>query len=415
MPNAMNTSNVIAGTPAARRRWRDAPLVILKIDAPQSPHGYKLRIMALARTLEWRILDLLFHDGLLPRNILPQGAFVDRLPTDPVVREFRRRGCRLVRIGALPHPLDRTVPAVVEDQAAAGRLAAEHFAERRFRHVGFVGYKPLSNNLAMYRGFRERAVECGCTCHLLEFKELVGGEGELPKEEKIRLRLREFAEWIARVPKPVGVLTSNDVLAGRLCGAVLEAGLEIPDEVAMLGHGNEVPICESAPVPLSSIDFGDGHAEAAVRIMLDLLAGKPGPARAVRVPPRGIAVRASTDVQAVADPLVARALRHIWDHFDLDLSVDDVAREVGVSRRHLERAFRPLVGRGVSAELRRKRVTELSRLLLTTDRPFADLAPVAGFRTLAGAHKCFRQEYGTTPHKYRARERARERGMPDAS
>lgn len=405
MPSRKGNSRLIPGTPVARRRRREAPLVILHMSWVTSP--YKARVVQLARSLQWRILDLEFYQGLLPPGLRPQGAFVDEMATDLFVRQLRRRGCHVVRFGALPHPMHRAVPTVVEDQAAAGRLAAEHFAERRFHHVGFVGFKPLSDNLAMYEGFRDRAAELECKCHLLEFRKLVGKDAAATWEESIQLRNREFAEWIARVPKPIGVLTLNDGLAGRLCGVAQEAGFLVPEEVAMLGHGNKVAVCESAPVPLSSIDMGAGAAEAAVRVMQDLLAGKPWPARAVRVPPTGIVVRASTDVQAIADSVVAIALRLIWNHFDRDLSVDDVARVARVSRRHLERAFQSHVGWGVSEELRRKRVLELRHLLVTTDEPLAALAPAAGFRTLNNAHKCFRKAYGASPRKYRERERAK--------
>ena len=104
---------------------------------------------------------------------------------------------------------------------------------------------------------------------------------------------------------------------------------------------------------------------------------------------------------AVADPAVAHALRFMWDRLEQDLSVNDVADEVGVNRQKLERAFRAHLHRGVNAELRRKRLEEFSRLLLATDRPIADLAPLTGFRTMAHLHKTFRQVHGMSPRQFR--------------
>ncbi|MBT3296050.1 MAG: hypothetical protein HN919_05185 [Verrucomicrobia bacterium] len=57
------------------------------------------------------------------------------------------------------------------------------------------------------------------------------------------------------------------------------------------------------------------------------------------IPPRGVVARRSTDVLAVADPAVARAMRFMWDHLDQNLSVEDVAMQASVSRRKLERIF----------------------------------------------------------------------------
>jgi LacI family transcriptional regulator len=369
--------------------------------------GMKQCLAALSREQGWKIVDLSFYDGRLPSGPPPQGVFVDLLPEHPLVLKLRKLGCHVVRIGSLPHPRDSAVPAIVEDRAAAGRLAAEHFAERRFRHVGFVGYAPIAkfDFVRMFNGFRERAIELGCECHVLAFRTLDARASSLPSPEKMQLRLREFAEWIGRVPKPIGILTIHDHLAASLSIAALDAGLTVPAQVAVLGHGNG-PGCEMAPVQLSSVEPGtEVQAGAAVRLMRDLLAGKPAPKSTVFFAPRGIVVRQSTDVLAAADPAVARAIRFLWDHIEQNLSVDDVVAAASTPRRTLERVFREQVGHGIHAELHRRRLERFCELLKTTRLSVTDLAPAVGFRDKNYLHAVFRRAFRMTPRAYRLRHR----------
>jgi len=120
------------------------------------------------------------------------------------------------------------------------------------------------------------------------------------------------------------------------------------------------------------------------------------------IPPKPIVTRASTEILAVDDPRVARALVFMWEHLDLDLSVDDIAREVGVSRRSLERAFCACLDRGINAELQRKRLEVFHDKLVSTDLPIAHLASMVGFRSIAHLRRSFRSAYGLSAREYRA-------------
>jgi LacI family transcriptional regulator len=160
--------------------------------------------------------------------------------------------------------------------------------------------------------------------------------------------------------------------------------------------------CELAPVALSAVEVRDQVlATQAMRLLRRLMGGGPAPKEPVMIPPVRITERQSTNVLAVDDPTVARALRYIWNHIELDLSVDDIAREVGVPRYRLERGFRRYLQRGVNAELRRRRLDEFRRLLRSSDAPIAELSARIGFRSLESMHRCFRNAYGTTPGRYR--------------
>jgi LacI family transcriptional regulator len=356
-------------------------------------------ILAAAHEYGWRLQHLSFFDGFLPPDLEVHGVIDEHLAGESEVEHLREDGCPVVRLGKLPNPHDHLLPAVLPDYAAAGRLAAMHLAERGFRELGYVGYQ--FNEVAETIGvaFNERAEELGCTCHFLE----LGGEKERDRSRQ-ELRRERLREWFTSRPKPFAVFTYSDHTAGQLCAACLSTGLSIPEDVAILGYGNVVHHCETAPVEISSVDANqEAFGREAARLLKRLMDGEPAPVDPIMVPPKAIAQRHSTDVLAVPNPVVARALRYIWDHFELSLSVIDIAREVGVSRSALDRAFRRYLGRTVNAELRRKRLERCMELLRSTDMPIADIAAVTGFPNHSYLYRTFQSAFGMTPRQFRLR------------
>jgi LacI family transcriptional regulator len=113
----------------------------------------------------------------------------------------------------------------------------------------------------------------------------------------------------------------------------------------------------------------------------------------------------STDVLAIDDVLVAKAVRWIRANSDRRLSVPMVARAVGGGRQRLERRFRRVLDRSVQEEIRRARVEAAKSLLHTTRAPLADVAKRSGFSTAALLSVAFRRELGVSPGLYRRRIR----------
>jgi len=352
----------------------------------------------------WNLFDLSLSYGALPVDPAPKGAIIDWAPELALRRQLQEACIPSVILGyGVADPDYHAAGAnVARDLAAQGRLAAEHFADRGFRQVGYVGHSPWGNAKGLNDALHERAAELEIDCFL---HQLAPGDAETKTRAALyERRSREFAAWLHSVPRPLGLLTYNDFMAGKLCVMAQVAGFMVPEDVAILGCGNDTYACETSPVALSSIDEDyEAVGRVAARLLKDLMSGGPIPPAHTMIPPKCVVERQSTNVLAVADPTVARALRFMWDHLEQDLSVNDVADEVGVNRQKLERAFRAHLHRGVNAELRRKRLEEFSRLLRSTDRPIADLAPLTGFRTMAHLHKTFRQVHGMSPRQYRTR------------
>lgn len=397
-----NVRAVMAGrTRLEIRRRQELPIVVVHLE--DSFRGME-HLLAFAARQQWRLVDLRFRRGNLPEGVVVKGAVITALPTDENVRDIMRLGCPVVRIGRFPHPMDGQVPAVIQDMSSSGRLAAEHFAERGFQHVGYVGHKPWHEDSfrLLFEAFRLRATELGCTCHLLALQP-TPGQADRKRYGDYK---RQVAAWLGTVPTPLGVLGYGDHWAAQLCSMCADAGFSVPEQVAILGRENDPTVVNACLPTLSSlVPDHERIAAAAVDMLQRLMDGGIQAETTVCVPPTGIIMRGSTDIQAVGDPLVARAMRFIWTHYELHISVNDVARETGVLRYRLERLFRQHLQRGINAELVRKRLDELTRLLRTTGEPITELSQRCGFRTMANLHKAFRQAYGMSPREYRSLER----------
>jgi len=368
-------------------------------------------LFELANAWGWDLLSLDQLEGQIPADLNLAGALIRDLPDGELAKELRERGCPAVRLGNFPHSQDSKLPAVLPDVAAAGRLAAEHFVERRFKELAIVthhGSAPGRPFHALWTAFTERTRELGVRCHFHDY--MKAGEEKLTKEERFAQRARHLAVWLAEIPKPVGVFTLGDDIADMICRMCTREKIRVPDDVAILGRGDKRE-CRLSLIQLSSIDMADlDRTRQAMRLLKRLMAGEPAPSSPIMVPPSRIVERQSTDVLAVTDPVVARALNFIWEDIQKSPTVGEVADALGIARRTLERRFRIAVGCGVKAEILRRRLQVYCRLLRSSDEPIVNLAAMAGYRSLETMHLQFRKAMGTSPGAYRRERRGRGAG-----
>jgi len=101
------------------------------------------------------------------------------------------------------------------------------------------------------------------------------------------------------------------------------------------------------------------------------------------------------------DPVVSRALSHLWSHSHGVVTVDELAGLMGTSRRTLERRFRAVLGRSVLQAITDCRLQRAKYLLQNSKLPIAHVAMSAGFPSPAQMTNVFRAYEGRTPRKYR--------------
>jgi len=279
-----------------------------------------------------------------------------------------------------------------------GDMAARHLTDRGFRRIVFLGLQDDRNSAVYEQGLRPslKNQEIEIDARLIPQSHQSG--------EVWHATRRTLTEWVKTWSPPVGVLATDDLLVRYLASICMELGLRIPDDVALIGMGNNETICESMEPTLSSIEHGyERVGHAAAELLDQLMQGKPAPEAPTLIPPAELVARRSTDVFAVEDRLVARALRVIWDRGHRPIGVDDIVEALPVTRRSLERRFRKVLGRSIHDEITRSRVERAKRLLVETDDAIGAVAFEAGFTNAEHLAKVFRRIEKTTPRAFRKR------------
>ncbi|WP_442485848.1 helix-turn-helix domain-containing protein [Aeoliella sp. SH292] len=110
-------------------------------------------------------------------------------------------------------------------------------------------------------------------------------------------------------------------------------------------------------------------------------------------------------MQKIDDPTVLAALEYIWTRSHCPLSVHDVAKQLTVSRRTLDRKFAIVIGHSVLDEINYCRLGRAKRLLRETDLPVKAIAHMAGFGSREGMRIAFRTFINTSPRQWRATAR----------
>jgi AraC family transcriptional regulator len=92
-----------------------------------------------------------------------------------------------------------------------------------------------------------------------------------------------------------------------------------------------------------------------------------------------------------------RTLELMEAHLSANLSVDLLAREVGLSPAHFARAFRESTGRAPHRYLLTMRLDHARRMLEAPDATLSYVAQRSGFADQAHFTRLFKREFGVTP------------------
>lgn len=295
-----------------------------------------------------------------------------------------------------------TVPNIVVDDLAAGRLAAEHLHQAGLRHFAYCGVLAFFWSRLRGEGFARSVRDYDCDLHRFETAEGREFFSWDPSHQN-------FSAWLQELPKPVGIFCCTDDFALLVQEACQAADLRIPEEVALIGVGNDESICDLVPVSLSSVQLNirRGGYDAARYLAEAFAVGaqRKQARRDVVIEAIGIAARPSTDAAQSRDPEVAKAIAFIRQHLHRKLNVDDVVREVSVSRRRLYDRFKAMTGISIFAYIQNRRLEEFARMLLETELTVAEIAYALGESSETNVARPFKARYGMSPVAYRSKHR----------
>jgi LacI family transcriptional regulator len=290
------------------------------------------------------------------------------------------------------------LPTVNTDDMLVGRLALRHLHGRGYRRFAYCGSRTHLASQLRWRGFKAEAAAGGALPVQQHF--VPRGDQNEPYPDRLRATL---VRWIKSLPKPVALFAFTDRVALELDEACNRSRARVPEDVAILGVGNDLTRLGFAHVELSSIQLNTQHIGLlSAEALFARLRRRPCP-RDTLVSPLKIVTRRSTDRFAVDDETVAHALDHIREQVGNIIYVDDIARAVGVSRRTLELKFRRAVGSSVYAEVQRLHFERATELMADPDLTLGEIAYASGFPDAQIFSTAFRRRFREAPSLYRAR------------
>ena len=300
-------------------------------------------------------------------------------PRIAAVRKLLRAGIPVVDLTVECERL--RLPRVISDHTAIGRLGGEHFKVRGFENVAWFSSRWSEVHRRRYQGFSS----------------VFGAKTPRFGQPNLRRKLKEH-------PKPLGILAHSDTDAALVVYAARELGFDVPDEVSVLGIGDDPFLCENQSTPISSVrqDLARGAYEGAA-LLQRLMDGEPEPPEPVLIPPTGLTPRASTDTLAHSDPYVRAALVYIYRNIGKSFGTPEIASSLGVTRHKLDRIFAEKLGHSVGAEIHSRRISRVKHLLEDPSKSIQEIAEECGFCNTAYLSNVFRKETGLSPRAWRNR------------
>lgn len=291
------------------------------------------------------------------------------------------------------------IPRCTCDEHAAGAMAADYLLGQGYRQFAYCGSTLRSNYQdRLGQAFREALDAQGRQCQMFQPEQTEFSK--LDSEEQ----LQQLSDWLISLPRPLAVLAFDSIQGRQITEACAQAGLQVPQDVAVLGGEHDELSSRISSPELSGIDQDPIEVGYHAAEMLDqLLSGQSLKQFNHMLPPRRVVARRSTDKIALPDDMLAMAVRYIREHAGENFQIEDLLAEVPISRRAMEIGFRKHLGRSPREEIRRARIERAVQLLCDTDWPVTRIASACGFDRPELLTRAFRRELDTTPSKFRKR------------
>lgn len=190
--------------------------------------------------------------------------------------------------------LDRQIPGFAAnfvgiDDVLAGEMATKHLIGIGCKTIAHIGGSEVSTARDREAGYLQALDKEGIRVG----KEYLvrHGRGDDSGDEAGYEAMRQLLQGN---PQPDGVFCCNDPVALGAIRAIFEAGLRIPEDIAIIACGN-AHYNDLLRVPLTSIDQNAaGLGENVAKLALNILKRKPGAAPKSILLPARIVVRKST-------------------------------------------------------------------------------------------------------------------------
>lgn len=214
--------------------------------------------------------------------------------------------------------------------------------------------------------------------------------------------LDRIAALLAKIPTPCGVFAANDDHAAVVLTACRQAGLRVPEDVAVVGVDDAPSFCESVSPTLTSIsaDFA-AAGRLATELLVRVIKNPRIPPEHLAYAPSGITYRASTNPPVAADRQIARALEHIRRHATDGLRAADVVAFLGLSERLSEMRFKRQTGKSITECITEVRLERVLKLLSNPRQRLDAIANLCGWSSSTHLKHLFKERFGCSMRDWR--------------
>jgi LacI family transcriptional regulator len=359
--------------------------------------GYYVReihhgVAAYAQEAGWLLDATMAHFGRVPADWHGEGIITFSGDREDIFEKIRLE--RVPTVDMFNGVGMPDLPKVWIDNEAIGRMAGDYLVTQGFQDIGYFYYDPKianqGNEVERSAGLRRAVEAAGRQFHGVTFDRCIA--------------------QIRKLPHPLALMAQNDLVGDLLIHRLLEAGLRVPQDVAVIGVDSDELYRAFSPVPQTSVDSNVEYQGYAAAQLLDrLMKGEQRPLEPVMIPPSRVVERDSTSLLSSQHAPTNKALHFIREHYGEEIDVEEIARQTGLSRYQLNEHFKEHVGESISQHLLRIRLNHAHRRLAESDEKIQTLASELGFGSAAYFSTVFHKATGLTPAEYRQRARIRDR------
>ena len=355
-------------------------LVIARYYHPEEMEG----IASFAREAGWSARFCIVSREGLPESTDYDGVIIIHTYRTPEMTAFiDGLTCPGVTVGRHYWPGEKEMQRVGIDVSAMGRFGAEYLVAGGHRNLAYVGFG---------KDWEKEAPA------FIAFSNVVNKSAR----NQVKVNWNSLKEDLKKAPKPLGLMAPDDEWAVKIYHACEELGLQVPEEVAILGTSNIRLICELNYVRLSSLDARTDLCGYKAAQMLDrILNGEAPPSEPTLIIPGQVIVRESTSAPPITDLRIARAVKTIMNEFSKPLDLDQLAAESDLCRWSMDVAFKKEMEMTMSAYLMECRMKEAEKLLKTTDYRVNEIGRRVGYVNHVSFLRAFQRRQHCSPSAFR--------------
>lgn len=351
-------------------------------------HDWNLILLRSAEQLTAERIEQTARQGI-------DGFLVGMPESDEMHKRHKMLGIPTVFIDYPDKALERSFQRcafVFDDDRALGSVAVHHFrTQGKFKSYGYAE----ADTMRPWNTERGKSFVAGIAAHGMKVNVL--------KRTDTR-PVEEITAWLADLPRPAGVLAAFDDVARVLLEACRRAKLKVPEDIAVLGIGNDPLICEHTTPSLSSVvpRFEDESYRAARELQAMMLSNRPPQRMEIAFGANGVEERKSTAKTQQGGALVQRGLAFIAENVLSGITVSDVVQHLNISWRLADLRFKEVTGATIQSAIVDARLGKVKQLLAETDMRVSDIAQHCGCDP-GVLRNLFRRHFGVSMRDYRAR------------